>query len=260
MRQPPADAPLIVRLMAAYYMQSENYGLDLRTEAGWRALMARYWGNITLVDRSVQKILKALEESGKAEDTIVVFTSDHGEMMGDHGILGKTLMYEESIKVPMLLRAPMLGSSPGRIGGRFSHIDLVPTLLELMGIEASANLQGTSRVPVLEGDEDLSNNDVFVEWSGSDGHIRPSLGEAEPNQSMVHPNRTVVTADGWKLNLYGQGQGELYDLRNDPYELENLYHRSEHAGRIEDLADRIRACRRRRGMRWGWTTNWLMES
>ncbi len=241
MRQPPADAPLIVRLMAAYYMQSENYGLDLRTEAGWRALMARYWGNITLVDRSVQKILKALEESGKAEDTIVVFTSDHGEMMGDHGILGKTLMYEESIKVPMLLRAPMLGSSPGRIGGRFSHIDLVPTLLELMGIEASASLQGISRVPVLEGDEDLSNNDVFVEWSGSDGHIRPSLGEAEPNQSMVHPNRTVVAADGWKLNLYGQGQGELYDLRNDPHELENLYHRSEHAGRIAELRDQIRA-------------------
>ena len=116
MRQPPFDAPLLVRLMAAFYMQSENYGLDLRTEAGWRALMARYWGNITLVDRSVGKILKALEESGKADDTIVVFTSDHGELMGDHGILGKTLMYEESIKVPMLLRAPMVDqlSAPRR--------------------------------------------------------------------------------------------------------------------------------------------------
>ncbi len=240
MRQPPFDAPLLVRLMAAFYMQSENYGLDLRTEAGWRALMARYWGNITLVDRSVGKILKALEESGKADDTIVVFTSDHGELMGDHGILGKTLMYEESIKVPMLLRAPMVEQAPRRVGGRFSHIDLVPTLLELLGIEERAGLQGRSRVPVLQGHENLDNDDVFIEWSGADGHARAGLGEAEPNQSMVHPYRTIVTSDGWKLNLYGKGQGELYELNSDPYEMENLYHRSEQAGRVSDLAERIR--------------------
>ena len=91
MRKPPANAPLITRLMAAYYMESEEYGYDLRTEEGWRRVRARYWGNVTLVDRSVEKILQALEESGKADDTIVVFTSDHGEMMGDHGILGKTV-------------------------------------------------------------------------------------------------------------------------------------------------------------------------
>lgn len=241
MRQPPADAPLIVRLMAAYYMQSENYGLDLRTETGWRALMARYWGNITLVDRSVGKILKALEESGKADDTIVAFTSDHGELMGDHGILGKTLMYEEAVRVPMLLRAPMLEQAPRRIDGRFSHIDLVPTLLELLGIERSDRLQGASRVPVLEGRDDLESNDVFIEWNGADGHIRPSLGEAEPNQSMVHPCRTVVSADGWKLNLYARGQGELYDLTSDPFELVNLYHRSEQGGRITELEDKIKA-------------------
>ena len=244
MRQPPFDAPLLVRLMAAFYMQSENYGLDLRTEAGWRALMARYWGNVTLVDRSVGKILKALEESGKADDTIVVFTSDHGELMGDHGILGKTLMYEESIKVPMLLRAPMLDdaldNATRRISGRFSHIDLVPTLLELLGLEARAELQGRSRVPVLQGRENLDNDDVFVEWSGEDGHARAGLGEAEPNQSMVHQHRTIVTADGWKLNLYGKGQGELYDLNSDPFELENLYHQDGQRGRIGELRDRIR--------------------
>ncbi len=241
MQPPPADAPLILRLMAAYYMQSENYGLDLRTEQGWRALMARYWGNITLVDRSVAKILQALEESGKADDTIVVFTSDHGELMGDHGILGKTLMYEESVRVPMLLRAPMLKQPPRRIGGRFSHIDLVPTLLDLLGIEGVSGIQGTSRVSVLEGKDDLEDNDVFIEWNGADGHIPASLGEAEPNQSMVHPHRTVITPDGWKLNRYGRGQGELYNLARDPFELENLYHRGEQRGKIADLEERIRA-------------------
>ena len=237
---PPDDAPLIVRLMAAFYSASENYGLDLQTEAGWRRLMARYWGNVTLVDRSVAKILEALEESGKADDTIVIFTSDHGELMGDHGILGKTLMYEESIKVPMLLRAPMLDAPPRRIGGQFSHIDLVPTLMDLLGMEAPDHLQGQSRVPVLCGRDDLTANDVFVEWSGADGHPPASIGEAEPNRSLVHPLRTIVAADGWKLNLYGKGQGELYNLNADPHELENLYHRREHQARGGELRERIR--------------------
>ena len=170
--------------MAAFYSASENYGLDLQTEAGWRGLLARYWGNVTLVDRSVAKILQALDESGKADDTIVIFTSDHGELMGDHGILGKTLMYEESIKVPVLLRVPMLDAEPRRIGGQFSHIDLVPTLLDLLGLEVPAHLQGQSRVPVLCGRDDLAANDVFVEWSGADGHPPASIGEAEPNPQL----------------------------------------------------------------------------
>ena len=240
MQKPPADAPLIVRLMAAYYMASENYGLDLQTEAGWWALMARYCGNVSLVDHSVANILQALEDSGKADDTVVVFTSDHGEQMGDHGILGKTLMYEESVKVPLLIRAPMLKREMQRIGGNFSHIDLVPTLLDLLGQQVPAGLQGESRVQVLRGEADLGGNDIFIEWSGADGHPPASIGEAEPNRSMLHPLRTIVTAERWKLNLYGKGQGELYDLNADPHELQNLYHRPEQQERIRGLIERVR--------------------
>ena len=247
MQPPPADAPLIVRLMAAYYMASENYGLDLQSEQGWRALMARYWGNVSLVDRSVTRILAALAESGKADETIVVFTADHGEQMGDHGILGKTLMYEESVKVPLLIRAPMLGKEQRRIGGNFSHIDLVPTLLDLLGQQVPERLQGTSRVPVLCGEDDLSDNDIFIEWSGADGHPPASIGEAEPNRSMVHPLRTIISAERWKLNLYGKGQGELYDLNADPHELENLYHRPAHRERIGELLGRIRVWQQQTG-------------
>lgn len=67
-------------------------------------------------------------------------------------------------------------------------------------------------------------SDAFVEASGADGHPSVSIDEAEPNRSMVHPLRTIISAEGWKLNLYGAGQGELYDLNADPHELENLYH------------------------------------
>ena len=249
MRRPQASVPLIIRLMAAYYMESEEYGLDLRSEEGWRGVLARYWGNVTLVDRSVGRILRALEESGQADDTVVVFTSDHGEMAGDHGILGKTVMYEESVRVPLLLRAPMLSGEPRHIGGNLSHIDLVPTLLELMGEAIPDSLQGESRVPVLRGDQELTGNDIFIEWSGADGHPPRSLGEAEVNRSMAQPLRTVVSAQRWKLNLYTSGPGELYDLNADPHELDNLYDRPQHRDRVADLADRVRRWQERTGDR-----------
>ena len=246
MRKPPPDAPLITRLMAAFYMASEDYGFDLRSEEGWRGLMARYWGNVSLVDRSVGKILQTLAESGQAENTIVVFTSDHGEQMGDHGLLGKTVMYEESIKVPMLIRAPMLGLQQKRIGGNFSHIDLVPTLLELMGREVPEQMQGTSRVPALRDEQNLKD-DIFVEWNGADGHISPSIGEAEVNRSMVQPLRTIVSAERWKLNLLHNDQSELYDLNSYPYEQVNLFGHPEHRERAKELTARVRDWQERTG-------------
>ncbi|MCZ6678057.1 MAG: sulfatase-like hydrolase/transferase [Candidatus Poribacteria bacterium] len=247
MQKPPANAPLITRLMAAYYMASEEYGYDLQTEEGWRSVRARYWGNVTLVDRSVEKILRALDESGQADNTIVVFTSDHGEMVGDHGILGKTVMYEESVKVPMLMRVPMLGVAQKRISGNFSHIDLVPTLLKLMGVPIPENLQGESRVPVLHGEASLEGNDAFIEWNGSDGHPPASIGEAEVNRSMAPPLRTIVSADRWKLNLYARGQCELYDLNADAFEMENLFDSPDHRNRIRDLTERLRQWQERTG-------------
>ena len=249
MREPPANAPLITRIMAAYYMESEEYGFDLRTEEGWRSVWARYWGNITLVDRSVGKILCALEESGRADDTIVVFTSDHGEMMGDHGILGKTLMYEEAVRVPLLMRAPMIGKVQRVVRGPIGHIDLVPTLLELMGEPIPDHLQGESRVPVLRGEATLEENDVFIEWHGSDGHPPASIGEAEVNRSMAPPSRTVVSAERWKLNLSAHGPCELYDLNTDPFELENLFDRPEHRDRVRDLTARVRQWQEQTGDR-----------
>lgn len=237
MRQPPGDAALLHRLMSAYYMASEEYGYDLRTEEGWRHVRARYWGNVTLVDRSVGVILNALEEAGLADDTIVVFTSDHGEMAGDHGILGKTVMYEESVKVPLLMRVPALGRQHRLVSGNVGHIDLVPTLLDLMGASCPRDLQGVSRVPVLRGESSLEDNDVFIEWHRRDGH--PIPGEAEVNPAMSTPWRTIISADRWKLNLSTVDQCELYDLNTDPYEQVNLFNEPDQQGRIGDLTARV---------------------
>jgi len=237
-QKPGVNASLLNRLMAAYYMESEEYGIDLRTEAGWRGVRACYWGNVSLVDRSVGKILAALEESGHAEDTIVVFTSDHGEMAGDHGILGKCVLYEESVRVPLLIRAPGLGRQQTILPGNMSHVDLLPTLLDLMGQPIPAHLQGESRVPVLRDEASLAQNDIFIEWNGRDGH--PIPGEAEVNPSLARPWRSLVSADRWKLNLCLADQGELYDLKQDPYEMTNRFDDPNEQARIAGMFDKIR--------------------
>ena len=236
--KPEPNASLLNRVMAAYYGESLEYGLDLRTDAGWRAVRARYFGNCTLIDQSIGVILDALQETGRDQDTIVVFTSDHGEMVGDHGILGKTVLYEESVRVPLLIRIPG-ATTQTRVTGNVSHIDLVPTLLDLMDEPIPNHLEGRSRSAVLEGKETLSDNDVFIEWNQADGHPRP--GEAEVNPAMSASQRTVITADRWKLNLSNIDTCELYDLNTDPFEQTNRYTDPSLQDRVADMKSRIKS-------------------
>jgi len=234
---PPENASLLNRVLSAYCSQSSEYGYDLRTDEGWRAVRARYWGNVTLVDRSVGRILQALTEAGLDDDTIVVFTSEHGEMAGDHGILGKCVLYEESVRVPLLVRSPDL--KPGRTEGNISQVDLLPTLLDMMEQPIPEHLQGESRLDAARGEGTLRDNDVFIEWNGADGH--PGQGEAEVNPEMAAPWRSVISADRWKLNLSPIDQCELYDLNSDPYEMTNRYDDPLQRDRVGDLTRRIQA-------------------
>lgn len=214
---------------AARYREKGFGGLPLVTEAHWRRMRANYYGLVSLVDDSIGRILDALDRSGQAENTIVVFTSDHGDMMGDHACLAKNLTYEQSVGIPLLIRAPGLGALPKRIPGYVSQIDLVPTLLELVGQPAPPHLQGRSLRPVLEGRETLSSNDVFIEWNNGDTW------------------RTIISRDGWKLNLSPTDRCELLDLNTDPFELRNLFSDPGCRSRVRDLANRLQAWQKQTG-------------
>ncbi len=261
----PDEGPLLNRLRADYYMAGNLNPLgiddyhDLTAADGWRRLRAQYFANVTLVDRQIGKMLDALNATGQLDNTIIVFTSEHGEMAGDHGMLEKRSMYEEASRVPLLIRVP--GTEPKRIEGSVSLVDLVPTLLDLSETpedEQSAStqllgdgfaptpsavdpnrwsIQGKSLAPVLNGDADLSNNDVFVQWNGMGDR---NLGTPEINRMASMHWRTVITPDRWKLNLCPADQCELYDLNNDPHELNNLYDDPQQRDRIRDMAARIR--------------------
>ena len=189
----------------------------------FRRLIARYWGLNSQVDLSVGKILDTLEELGLTDDTIVIYTSDHGDMMGAHRLVQKGHMYEESARIPWLMRVPALGRKQRTIEQPVSHIDLVPTLLELMEhSEAGAHLPGQSLVPLIKGGK-VAEDHVFIEWN---------------TEARV---RTVVSPDGWKLCLSKEDKCQLFNLNKDPYETTNLYDSGKHQDVIARLTGKIRA-------------------
>ena len=259
---PPAeDQPLKTRAFARGYVERGHSGLPLRTEADWRRMIANYWGLCSLVDTHVGRILETLEDCRLADNTLVVYTSDHGDMMGSHRLLAKCTMFEEAVRVPLLVRLPGQATSR-RVRGPVSQIDLVPTLLDLMGQPIPDHLQGRSLRPSVEARTE-PEHDVFIEWNGpnsgivgeSKGSVRvpdamkDEVSEERLRASVTDPVRTVVTQDGWKYNRSTiarpepsrGGEDELYNLTADPGETANLARHPEQAGRIAELRGRIRS-------------------
>ena len=146
-------------------------------------------------------------------------------MMGDHGWIEKFVLYEEAIKVPLLIRVPWLSKNHRMIDGRISLVDLAPTLLDLVYLVLPESIQGVSRAGVLRGDDTLENNDVFVEWNVS--------------KDKTNHARTVIADDHWKLNLYTEDNCELFDLQNDPHEMINLFNDPDQKPRVNELTERI---------------------
>ena len=248
--QAPEGSTLFNRLRAELFSRSVRDGIDLRDgEPAWRRLRANYWGAAKLVDDMVGAILKAIDGAGISDRTIVVFTSDHGDMVGTHGMLEMRTPYEEATRVPLLICDPRLENGHRLIEGNVSQIDLLPTLLELLGETVPEGLQGVSRAGVVRGEETLAGNDVFVQHNGvgdrnlaaeCEDYDWPEEKLADLNFINSQPWRSVVTADRWKLNLCAVDQGELYDLNADPLEQTNLFDRPEQRDRVRAMAARLR--------------------
>lgn len=237
MTSPAQNTPLFTRARSRFHSAEASQANSKDPRQYWRELRAKYFGNMTVLDNAIGQVLAALEDSGQADRTVVIFTSDHGDSLGDRGMLGKRSFYEEVSKVPMLISVPWLTGEGRRIAGSFGHVDLVPTILDLMGVEPPEHLQGRSRVDVLSGNAVL-DGDVFMQWHG--GRATISLGDDAVERMSTVEWRSVVTQDRWKLNLSNGDQCELYNLNEDPLELSNLFDETEHRDRVRDMAARIR--------------------
>ena len=237
------NEPLRYRLMRQHFYENGFDKIDLKTEAGWRRLIANYWGLVTQVDRSVGGIQTALEDLGLADNTLVVYTRDHGDMMGSHRLLTKTVSYEESVGIPWLIRAPQQGRSQKIIKHPVSQIDMVPTLLDLMGKpEEKAPFPGHSLVPAMQGGE-FGEDHVYVEWNTFSQDLVPkSLPEEvkeDANRAQNAQWRMAVSPDGWKLCLCDRDKSQLYNLKDDPYETTNLFDSGKHQDVIDRLSKKI---------------------
>ncbi len=179
------------------------------TEDEARAIIALTYGMITMIDDAVGRVLKRLEDLGLADDTVVVFTSDHGDYMGDHGLMLKLLLhYQGVIKVPFIWYDPKAPAHGQIDGGLASSIDIAPTILARAGIQAYNGIQGRDLWSTAPPEAVIVEEDSQRVMTGFD---RPQRV------------RTVVT-DRYRMSLReGEDWHELYDLAADPDELENLY-------------------------------------
>ena len=255
-----ADQPLKARLEQRYFYQ---YGdtftpLPLRTEQHWRTLIARYWGLCTLVDRYVGRILQTLRDHGLYENTLIVFTSDHGTMMGSHRMNIKNMAFEESTRVPLLVHLP--GQTKSRqFAFPVSQIDLAPTILDWMHQDMPGHLQGKSWRPMIDDTTGTATaGDVFYEWNGINALVHGDIkrdplpeyiSEITTREralaALADPVRSIVSPDLWKLNYSPLGEHELYDLNQDPGETTNLSGKQEHQDRMNALGQRIKRWQQR---------------
>ena len=168
-----------------------------------------YYSMVSMIDELVGRVLTKLDELGMTEDTIIIFTSDHGEMNGDHGLWAKQKYYDESIKTPSLISYPRVFSGGTESDAMVESIDFMPTLLELAGIEVPDSVAGKSLVPLLNGSCREHKSAVFSALAAH-GWYQRCIRTKDFSYSYGYPVNNGLT-------------GELYDLKKDPQQRYNVY-------------------------------------
>ncbi len=176
-----------------------------------------YYGLVEFIDQRIGKIFKALKDSGLEENTIIIYSSDHGEMLGEHGRWHKGCFYEASSRIPLIIKVPWIKGGK-RISTPVSLVDLLPTMADFCGAQIPCKVDGRNLAPLISGKNVFQDRPVFTEYyDGSNA------------------NR-MVRLQNWKLNYYGKDNSyELFDLNNDKKEDENIYPLMKHSDIFKDL-------------------------
>ncbi len=198
----PIEDPMTLAPEPIKRRQAET--LAKLTGEAWRDVRASYYGMISLIDDGIGMMLRTLEERGLLDNTIVIYSSDHGEMLWDHGMVYKTILYESSAGVPLIIRYPKAFAQKLRPKSPVSLVDLGPTLLEVAGASPLPGAHGRSLVPILSGKAD-DRTEVFSEFEQS----------------------RMVRRGGWKYICDPSWDvQQLFNLDEDPQEIDNLVHKA----------------------------------
>jgi len=194
---------------------------------------AAYYAMIEQIDDHVGRLLDCLERSGQRENTLVIFMSDHGEMLGDHGLVAKGCrFYEGLVRVPLILSWPGVIQAGKRAQALVELTDVAPTLLDYAGLDIPGRMTGRSLRPLLEEDADEHREFVRCEYYSALSLLAPG------RENWRGSYGTMIRTDRYKLVVYhNAGTGELFDLEKDPDEYENLWESSDHRSvRLELLS------------------------
>lgn len=217
--------PHFMRHRTGHGFSNEKYDYQKLSKHAWGEVKAAYYGMISLIDDNIGRILKAIQDKGIEEDTMILFTNDHGELMGDHGLLFKgPFMYDCLIKSPMIIKWPGVVPKGTRYKQITEHVDIMSTILDYAGIRAPYGSQGLSMGTILRGDMGGGRRSALTEFNCYDWGL----------------NLKTITTNDYKLTYYaGERFGELYDRNSDPNEFVNLWNVEEYLEVKEELLKQL---------------------
>lgn len=206
-------------------------GLSPRERSKWRyqRYLRRYLACIASVDYNIGRLLDFLESNGLEKNTIVVYTSDQGFFLGDHGWFDKRIMYEEALRMPLIMRCPGIIPSGSVNRDIVLNIDFAPTFLDFAGATIPTQIQGRSFAPILRGKK-------ITDWRQASYYHYYEY----PAWHMVDRHYGIRTGRYKLIHFYGYtDEWEFYDLQQDPHEMTNLYGATEYADKIQALKDEL---------------------
>jgi len=221
-------------------MYMNDLSKDIPTHAGdafLKEFIKIYYASIKLVDDQIGRMLSALEKKGALKDTVIIFTADHGDMAGGHGMFWKSTksFYDEIARVPLVISAP--GYKPARYNKPVELVDIMPTIIDLCGFQpAGMDIDGVSLVPVLQGAESEKDTAISERLYFAPGNKR----HAHSNDENAH---FMLRYDKYKFILHKEGDGLtplLFDLSKDPGEFDNLCKNPEHRELVAKLYEKLR--------------------
>lgn len=218
----------------AFYEQYRDGALQGRDLTRWKyqRYMKDYLRVVAAMDEQIGRLMAHLEAEGLADNTIVIYSSDQGFFLGEKGWYDKRWMYEESLKMPLIVRWPGVVEAGAERSAFVQNLDFAQTFLELAGVEAPEAMQGRSLVPLLRGE-------TPGDWREAVYYHYYEF----PRPHHVHPHDGVRTARYKLIHYYTLGQWELFDLRRDPGELESVYDDPDYAEVVEELKEELRRLR-----------------
>ena len=201
--------------------------MDECSEDDLRKAIATYMGQVRYIDDTVGRLMAALKQNGLDENTIVLFFSDHGELLGDYGMTHKLpAFYDCLTKIPAIIRHPKYYWAGRRFSGLVEQVDLAPTLLEMLNVPIPATMVGKSWVSALDNNDDTGKETIICEaGAGAPTWKKPGEGLvlSAPHAPTSFGPGAMLRYKQWKLSIYSDDKCELYNLKDDPHELCNRY-------------------------------------